>query len=92
MSPPRRKSSPGNCCSPPPPRTCSLFEMHLAALGLKVTAAVNDHDAVEAIPARPYSCIIMDMQMAVLDGYSAARAIARGAGTLAGDGVHPSDS
>jgi signal transduction histidine kinase/ActR/RegA family two-component response regulator len=55
-----------------------LLEMHLAALGLEVTTAVNGHDAVEAILARPYSCIIMDMQMPVLDGYSAASAMRAG--------------
>ncbi|MFM9967489.1 MAG: CHASE2 domain-containing protein, partial [Burkholderiales bacterium] len=56
----------------------SLFEMHLAALGLKVTAVVNGHEAVEAILARHYACIIMDMQMPVLDGYSAASAMRAG--------------
>jgi signal transduction histidine kinase/CheY-like chemotaxis protein len=56
----------------------SLFEMHLAALGLEVTAVVDGHQAVEAILARPYACIIMDMQMPVLDGYSAASAMRAG--------------
>ncbi len=56
----------------------SLLEMHLAAMGLEVTAVVNGHDAVEAVLARPYSCIIMDMQMPVLDGYSAAAAMRAG--------------
>ena len=56
----------------------SLFEMHLAALGLTVTAVVDGHEAVEAILARPYACILMDMQMPVLDGYSAANAMRAG--------------
>lgn len=56
----------------------TLFEMHLAALGLEVTAVVDGHEAVEAVLARPYACIIMDMQMPVLDGYSAASAMRAG--------------
>ena len=56
----------------------SLFEMHLMALGLEVTSVVNGHDAVEAVLAQAYSCIIMDMQMPVLDGYSAAGAMRAG--------------
>ena len=56
----------------------TLFEMHLAALGLEVTAVVDGHEAVQAILARPYACIIMDMQMPVLDGYSAASAMRAG--------------
>ena len=36
------------------------------------------HEAVEAILARSFACIIMDMQMPVLDGYSAASAMRAG--------------
>jgi len=56
----------------------SLLEMHLTALGLEVTAVVDGHEAVEAILARSFACIIMDMQMPVLDGYSAASAMRAG--------------
>ncbi len=56
----------------------ALVEMHLAALGLQVTSVADGHAAVEASLARPYACIIMDMQMPVLDGYSAANAMRAG--------------
>lgn len=55
-----------------------LIEMHLRAIGLKVTSVVDGHEAVEAILAQPYDCIVMDMNMPVLDGYSAAHAMRAG--------------
>ena len=56
----------------------SLVEMHLVALGLEVTAVVDGHEAVEAILGHSFACIIMDMHMPVLDGYSAASAMRAG--------------
>ncbi|MEM8873302.1 MAG: PAS domain S-box protein [Planctomycetota bacterium] len=55
-----------------------LLAHHLEAAGLDVTYVENGRDAIEAIAqaektGRPFDCLLLDMQMPVMDGYTAAR-------------------
>ncbi|MDH5650587.1 MAG: ATP-binding protein [Gammaproteobacteria bacterium] len=50
-----------------------LVERYLKKFGLEVSLAVNGAEAVNKALARPYSVILMDMQMPVMDGYTATR-------------------
>ncbi|MEP9358058.1 ATP-binding protein [Sphingomonas sp. KR3-1] len=64
-----------------------LMQEMLARLGHRVTIVADGAAAVEAVAAsqvegRPFDLVLMDMQMPVLDGIGATRAI-RGAGTPA---------
>ncbi len=47
----------------------------LHAAGLKVDLAVNGREALQAAQARVYDLVLMDMQMPVMDGVEATRAI-----------------
>ncbi|MBI5580775.1 MAG: response regulator [Deltaproteobacteria bacterium] len=47
----------------------------LAGSGLKVTVANNGQEAVDAIHAHSYDAVLMDVQMPVMDGYTATRKI-----------------
>jgi len=47
----------------------------LAEAGLKVTVANNGQEAVDAIQAHTYDAVLMDVQMPVMDGYTATRKI-----------------
>lgn len=49
-----------------------LAQEFLTREGAEVEVANNGHEALEAVRARTYDAILMDMQMPVLDGYSAA--------------------
>ncbi len=53
----------------------------LQAAGLVVDLADDGSQAVAHASARPYDLVLMDMQMPVMDGLAAARAIRAGAGT-----------
>lgn len=52
-----------------------LFRFFLEAAGAGVDIAINGQDAVDKAPKRPYDVILMDIQMPVLDGLSATRAL-----------------
>jgi signal transduction histidine kinase/HPt (histidine-containing phosphotransfer) domain-containing protein len=47
----------------------------LQAAGAAVDVASNGQEAVDAVRARPYDAVLMDLQMPVMDGLQAARAI-----------------
>jgi PAS domain S-box-containing protein len=49
----------------------TLANSLLEQLGLTVTAVGNGREAVEAWRAGDFSCIIMDLQMPIMDGYEA---------------------
>ncbi|UCD78176.1 MAG: response regulator, partial [Desulfobacterales bacterium] len=47
----------------------------LEGAGLNVTVATNGQEAVDAVKADSYDAVLMDVQMPVMDGYTAARKI-----------------
>ncbi|UIJ70495.1 PAS domain S-box protein [Aurantimonas sp. HBX-1] len=52
-----------------------LARMILTKAGHEVDTALNGAQAVEAVQARPYDLVLMDVQMPVMDGIAATRAI-----------------
>jgi len=45
----------------------------LAAAGLKVTVTSNGQEALAAVKRQNFDVVLMDVQMPVMDGYTAAR-------------------
>ena len=54
----------------------------LAAVGLQADLAVNGEEALKILTEKSYDLILMDMQMPVMDGLSATRAIRRSGARL----------
>jgi PAS domain S-box-containing protein len=52
-----------------------VVQLILEPCGAAVTVVENGAQAVEAMAARPYDVVLMDMQMPVMDGLAATRAI-----------------
>ncbi|QUD88659.1 PAS domain S-box protein [Phenylobacterium montanum] len=52
-----------------------LVSAILAPFGLQLTEAANGAEAVEAARSQPFDLIVMDLQMPVMDGFAATRAI-----------------
>jgi signal transduction histidine kinase/ActR/RegA family two-component response regulator len=52
-----------------------IIELMLAPLGVEVTLAANGAEALEAFRTGGFSLVLLDMQMPVLDGVSAAKAM-----------------
>jgi PAS domain S-box-containing protein len=52
-----------------------LITTILGSAGLETDTAVNGVEAVEAVKARPYDLVLMDVQMPVMDGVQAMRLI-----------------
>lgn len=51
------------------------LKMFLTALKIDFTIAANGQEAVDAYKKSPASLVLMDLQMPVMDGYKAAKAI-----------------
>jgi CheY-like chemotaxis protein/HPt (histidine-containing phosphotransfer) domain-containing protein len=53
----------------------NLISLVLSEAGATVVTAVNGRDGVDVAMREPFDLILMDMQMPVMDGYTAARAL-----------------
>lgn len=52
-----------------------VAEEILSKAGIEITVAVNGREGVDAVMSEPFDAVLMDIQMPVLDGYSATREI-----------------
>ena len=52
-----------------------VIQYHLQTIGVMTDLAKNGKDAIEQFTTTPYDLVLMDLQMPVMDGYSATRAI-----------------
>jgi len=59
------------------PTNVYLFEAMLTGIDLVIDVADNGHRAVERFTRQPYDIVFLDVQMPVLDGHEAARAMRR---------------
>jgi CheY-like chemotaxis protein len=57
------------------PINSKILVMHLKKLGITADVAVNGKEAVEAVKKNSYVLILMDLDMPVMDGYTATRHI-----------------
>lgn len=62
------------------PVNCELVATMLVSIGYEVSVAHDGQEAVALASIAPYDLILMDMQMPVMDGPSAVRAIRAGGG------------
>ena len=69
------------------PTNQQLALRHLNQAGFKVDLAENGDQAVTAVKHREYRLVLMDMQMPVMDGYEATRAIRQWESSRAGDNM-----
>ena len=70
------------------PANRRIIELMLAPMGVEVTLVANGAEAVEAFKQHDWEMVLLDMQMPVLDGASAARAM-RGMEPALGRGRTP---
>ncbi|MCA6218475.1 PAS domain S-box protein [Ideonella sp. B7] len=59
------------------PTNQEVASMLLHSLGLEVTLAANGQEAVQAVDARPFDLVLMDVQMPIMDGLRATAEIRR---------------
>ena len=52
-----------------------VAEEILTKAGIEITVAVNGREGVDAVMSEPFDAVLMDIQMPVMDGYSATREI-----------------
>jgi CheY-like chemotaxis protein len=57
------------------PTNQRVVQLILASTGADLTIVEDGHQALEAFAAAPYDVVLMDMQMPVMDGLAATRAI-----------------
>jgi CheY-like chemotaxis protein len=57
--------------------------------GLNVDLATNGQEAVNAVKERNYDAVLMDVQMPVMDGYTATKAIRKWEGGMRNEGNNP---
>lgn len=65
------------------PMNRGLVVALLDSLGLEAIEAADGREAVEAARGTPFDLVLMDLEMPVMDGISAARAIRAGEGASA---------
>lgn len=63
------------------PADLSRLEKLLAKAGYQVTTAVNGQVALEAVKQSKPDCVVMDVNMPVMDGFAATRALRNDPGT-----------
>jgi signal transduction histidine kinase len=62
-------------CAEDHPVNRKVIEFIMSSAGIGLTSVENGAEAVEAFKSQPYDAVLMDMQMPVMDGLTAIRAI-----------------